>query len=193
VIASALQHWANENAEVLFRLEELRLEESGSALVSVSSANGDKSILASGVQEISLTRKRDVVPTALRLSSEHPLLADYGKRASLFGRAPLPDPYRFFLEFHKLVRDQFGIEREPLRYLNYKGRMSEWLAMVYSRTFNLLSGPSALVEAAAELLDAQVAEYTLLPDPSPELAVSLLEMGKFWIIAERFEADEPTP
>jgi hypothetical protein len=125
---------------------------------------------------------------AFQLTADHPLLLDYGPRSSIFGQAPLPDPYRFFLEFHKLVRDTWKIPRDPVKYLNWQGSLSDWLVMVYSRSFNLLSAPVPIAEACRELLDAQVADYILLPDkPQPQLARQVVILGHSWWIGNAVE------
>ena len=144
-------------------------------------------LLALGIKELEHRHSDQPSLSALEVFEDHPMLLDYGPRASLFGRAPLPDPYRFFLEFHKLVRDEFAIDREPIRYLNYKGRMSEWLSIVYSRSFTAMTGPLVLAEAATKLLDAQVAEYTLIPEPSDIQTVRYLRHGACDIFAREFK------
>lgn len=123
----------------------------------------------------------------LSASGSHPLLWDYGGYSSIFGNAPLPDPPRFFHEFYQLVRSELGVPRDPVRYLNWSDHLSQWLEFVYSRTYQLLSAPAPIAEAACELLDVQAAEYTILPDPVEKqepgscelLAVSF---GSSWVI-----------
>lgn len=187
MLQKELETWASNQVDKRFELRRLEYISNGSLEITLASGGTETTVLASGVREIQHQSKNLSEPRELLTTSAHPLLLDYGPKASLFGRAPLPDPYRFFLEFHKLVRDQFAIEREPLRYLNYKGRMSEWLAVVYSRTYTVLSGPIELAEEATKLLDAQVAEYSLIPDPTPALDVSLFYLEDFWVVADKLE------
>ena len=125
--------------------------------------------------------------TEILLTDDHPILLDYGPRASIFGQAPLPDPYRFFLEFHKLIRDRLSIPREPIRYLNWPGRMSEWLGIVYGRSYNLLTAPAPVVQGASELLDAQLCEHHVLPEPPTESAPrKVLVVGDQWVVGSSF-------
>jgi len=122
------------------------------------------------------------------LTDSHPLLLNYGPRASIFGQAPLPDPYRFFLEFHKLVRDKLAIPREPISYLNFPGRMSEWLGIVYSRSYNLLTAPASVVQGASELLDAQLCEHHVLPEPAlVSHPLKVLVVGEQWVVGSDFK------
>ncbi|MFN8388967.1 MAG: hypothetical protein U0136_01605 [Bdellovibrionota bacterium] len=118
--------------------------------------------------------------------SEHPLLLNHGPRASIYGQDALPDPYRFFLEFHRLVRDVLKIPRDPVRYLNWGGTLNEWLSFVYSRTFLLLTAPVTVVEGAKELLEAQSASFIVLPETgNGEVAGrTLLLVGESWAIGD---------
>ncbi len=150
-----------------------------------------QAIIASGLAEYAFRQEAKAQPRHFQLFSDHPLLLDYGPRAGIFGQAPLPDPYRFFLEFHKLVRDIISIPREPIHYLNWPGRMSEWLSIVYNRSYNLLTAPTAVAQGASELLDAQLCEHHILPEP-PKIAASLqvLTTGTEWVIAEGFSVGD---
>jgi hypothetical protein len=123
-----------------------------------------------------------------KIDPHSPLLWDYGPAASIFGNAPLPDPPRFFHEFHELVCGTLGIMRDPIKYLNWQGSFLGWRNIVVSRSFQLLSAGAPLVEAAAPLLDAQAAEYAILPDP-PGGKASLsqppscaLMLGDSWVL-----------
>lgn len=128
-------------------------------------------------------------PHLLRISDDDPLLWELGPRSQLFGTAPLPDPYRFFLEFTRLVRDELKIRRDPVRYLNWRGGLTEWLEIVYSRTFSLFTGPAPLAELAAELLERQAASYQLLPAGADHVSIDgspdrlLFDVGCGWIMA----------
>ena len=119
--------------------------------------------------------------------SVDPLLTEYDDWQSIFGQAPLPDPYRFFLEFHRLVRDVAGLPREPVEYLNFRGSMIQWLEVVYSRSYLLLSAPTSVVAGAQALLDAQSVPHIALPEPAGKTSGAnpkfVFRCGRSWIVA----------
>ena len=168
---------AEKPEDSLIALNELRA--TGEATVELSCAVPDSWGIAAGT---CVVRAQGVVESQLnvslpyqvplRVSSSHPLLWDYGGYSSIFGNAPLPDPPRFFHEFYQLVRSDLGVPRDPVRYLNWKEHLGEWLEFVYSRTYQLLSAPAPIAEAATELLEVQAAEYTILADPPSEQMAS---------------------
>ncbi len=156
-----------------------------------SQSSREFQIRATGVTEsqLNFTGGKAVYLSASRT---HPLLWDYGGYSSIVGNAPLPDPPRFFHEFYQLVRSELGVARDPVRYLNWNTHLSEWLEFVYSRSYQLLSAPAAIAEAATELLDVQAAEYVVLPDPPKEDAVphdSLLALvlDDSWLVCQGAE------
>ena len=122
---------------------------------------------------------------------DDPLLWEYGPYSQIFGQAPLPDPYRFFLEYSQLVRDELKLRRDPVHYLNWRGGLSLWLELVYSRVYSLMVAPSPLIEGAIELLDRQVASYEVLPatpQQTPQHAAGdaapvLVGLGDSWVVA----------
>ena len=118
-----------------------------------------------GVQSYSMTGSGASVAHAA-IDRAHSLLVR-GPLTSVFGQAPLPDPYRFFLEFHKAVRERLSLSRDPISYLNWPGTVTKWFGLVYSRSYHLLTAVPDVAQAACELLDAQAAEYIALPEPEP--------------------------
>ncbi len=137
-----------------------------------------------GVRENTLSvgsRAKDI-----GLSFEHPILWDYGPTGSIFGNAPLPDPPKFYFDFHNLVSYRLGVPRNPNTYLNFSSSLDEWLQFVYSRTFQLLGAPMEIASKAAKLLEAQAADFTLLPDEAKEHpTLAVLFLGNSWIVFEK--------
>lgn len=147
---------------------------------------GSTEVTLENVGEYSLSLRPGEKGGEILFSESHPLLGDFGAYASVFGQAPMPDPYRFFLEFHRLVRDELGLAREPVSYLNYPGTIGKWFGIVYQRSFGLLTAPLIVAEGAAKLLEAQAADHIVLPEPtrvSPPMGVAFI-CGKSWAVAE---------
>ncbi|MCB0325473.1 MAG: hypothetical protein KDD69_17945, partial [Bdellovibrionales bacterium] len=134
-------------------LDSLLIEQTR-AVLSGRGPEGPISVELQGVSECEV-RLPEAARAVLSSHRDDPLLWDYGPRSTLFGNAPLPDPPRFFHEFHELVRGQFRLERDPLRYLNWQGNFMEWRDRVVSRTYLLLTAPAPIAEAASQLLDDQ--------------------------------------
>lgn len=141
----------------------------------------------SGIRELAV--HETTVPfetTSFGVADDDPLLWNFGPQSTIFGIAPLPDPYRFFLEFYRVVQRDLKLRRDPTEYLNWRSGMSDWLELVYSRAYNLLTAPTPVVEAAVPLLEAQVALFQVLPiqQPTPQSAPRLLYFGESWIVAD---------
>ncbi len=146
-----------------------------------------------GVSEYRIIRPTDTFTAEdIRLAVDDPVTWDYGKLYSVFGNAPLPDPPRFFLEFYRLIKSELGSRRDPVEYLNWQESFSQWLGLVYSRSYNLLTGPLQVAEGACKLLEAQALEYTILPDPREitEALPMMFEFGRSWIVFRAIELTE---
>ncbi len=146
-----------------------------------------------GVREIEL--KQPTIPfetTEFGVTADDPLLWNFGARSTIFGIAPLPDPYRFFLEFYRVVQRDLKLRRDPTEYLNWRSGMSDWLELVYSRAYNLLTAPTAVVDAAVPLLEAQVADFQVLPlnEPTTLSEPRLLYFGDSWIVADEIAVEK---
>ena len=140
-----------------------------------------------GVQELAIHESTLPCETvSFGIADEDPLLWNFGPQSTIFGIAPLPDPYRFFLEFYRVVQRDLKLRRDPTEYLNWRSGMSDWLELVYSRAYNLLTAPTPVVEAAVPLLEAQVALFQVLPvqTPTRSSAPRLLYFGDSWIVAD---------
>jgi hypothetical protein len=121
-----------------------------------------------GLSELQLSNPIGAA-SSLSVSTTHPLLADVNSWLAIFGQAPLPDPYRFLLEFYQLVQDRLSLAVNPVDYLNFQDSINKWLNVVYSRSYMLLAAPAAVVEGVRPILDAQLAEYIVLAHKPPEL------------------------
>jgi hypothetical protein len=145
--------------------------------------DGQLRFLLEGVRENTLSVGNQ--SSEIELSFEHPILWDYGPTASIFGNAPLPDPPKFYFDFHDLVSFRLGVPRDPNTYLNFTNSLDEWLAFVYSRTFQLLRAPKVIASKAGQLLENQAADFTLLPDDLEEdKALAVLVLGDSWVVFE---------
>lgn len=187
-----------DNEEIVLRFA--LADENGAALGQVIAA-------VRGVRDFTLGAERPDASDAksiaeLNIVADDPLLWELGPYSQIFGQAPLPDPYRFFLEYSRLVRDELKLRRDPVHYLNWRGGLSQWLEIVYSRVYSLMVAPSPLVESAIELLERQVATFEVLPAkrfgaapalperPSDEGPPFLLDCGSSWIIASEIRRVE---
>lgn len=117
--------------------------------------------------------------TNVELLTTHPMLGDM---VTLFGNAPLPDPPRFFFDFHRMC-SRLGVAGDPSRYLNWQGSLGQWLEFVYSRSYRLLTAPREVAEGCLELLDAQLADYYFMPDPVAE-PMQLLVLGPSIVVGK---------
>lgn len=119
------------------------------------------------------------------------MLAEGGTWQSIFGQAPLPDPYRFFLEFQRAVRDRLSMSRDPVEYLNLPTSLASWVELVYGRSFLLLTAPLPVVEAALPLLDAQSMPHLPLPAANPLWAAAPPKIffccGRSWVLASEIQ------
>lgn len=141
----------------------------------------------SGIRELSIQeRSLPIDTTEFGVTDDDPLLWNFGPQSTIFGIAPLPDPYRFFLEFYRVVQRDLKLRRDPTSYLNWRTGMSDWLELVYSRAYNLLTAPTQVVEAAVPLLEAQVALFQVLPiqENTAQSEPRLLYFGDSWIVAD---------
>ncbi len=157
---------------------------------------GEISLICEGVEELNLSLRAGTLCSGLHLSTDDPLLWEYGPFSTIFGTAPLPDPQRFFYEFYELVSHRLKVRRDPARYLNWESSLKEWEQYVYSRAYRLLSAPAPIAEATIELLEVQAAEFTVLPDAEgnapgegerqevPASALQVLSVGSCWIVAK---------
>lgn len=181
----------------LFRfLRAEQSEEGGLTLtVSVESAD-DRSVQlqfsCQGVFESLLKPTSQALPISqIQILDDDPLLWDYGPRSSIYGNAPLPDPPRFLFDFIKLFQPKLRGARDPLRYLNWRENFAEWREFVYSRSYLLLTAPQTIAEETALLiLDAQAAEYTVLPVEFPPVTPgpkAVLRIGDSWVVCESIE------
>lgn len=120
---------------------------------------------------------------------DDPMLCEIGPWQSIFGQAPLPDPYRFFLEFQRHVRDALGIVRDPAEYLNFRGSMGSWIELVYGRSYLLLTAPAAVIPGAVAMLEAQSVPHIALGETrgTPAIAAAPAALGfrcgRSWLIA----------
>ncbi len=156
-----------------------------------SGENAEFLITMAKITEFSLHEGIGSVVQSLGSSQESPLFWNYQPQGSIFGHAPLPDPPRFFHEFHELILGTLGIKRDPITYLNWQKNFLGWRNIVLSRTYQLLHAPWQVVEASTELLDAQVADYHALPDRDVELPTEVpeiaLEFGNSWVLGAGLE------
>ena len=127
-------------------------------------------------------------------ATDHPALLSFGPQATVFCTAPLPDPQRFFFDFYRLVQTELSLSVDPARYLNGEGDLGRWLEFVYSRAYRLMSGPQLLVERVRDLLDAQAAQYEVLPDAPIDFGVAagalhVLTAGNLQVVCSQSTAE----
>lgn len=151
-----------EGGEVAATLRSFEIPKDGELRVSfvLTGAGKVHTLSVSGLKEFGFDASEENV---FRVLIESPLFWDYGPQSTIFGQAPLPDPYRFFLDFFGLIRKTYGLKRDPSRYLNWQSGLKDWLGFTYSRSYSLLTAPAPLVEESALLLDVQAASYIVLP------------------------------
>ena len=128
---------------------------------------------------------------SLTCAKDDPLLWDYGQTESIFGKAPLPDPPRFFAQFAALLESKLGIERSPTKYLNWQGSYNDWRVMVTNRAYNLLTAPTPLIKSISGLLEMQALEFQVLADPPPPDCGELVccRFDTSWIVCASADVD----
>ncbi|MCC6932278.1 MAG: hypothetical protein IT292_03370 [Deltaproteobacteria bacterium] len=120
----------------------------------------------------------------LTVSDDHNMIADYLTTYSLYGNAPLPDPYRFYWDFSVMLRDEFGSLRNPDFYLAVDATLKGWMSNCYNRAFFLGRVPEIMLARTQELLDVQACEYQALKNEVPECTDKLfIRSNLFWAVA----------
>ena len=159
--------------------------------IQIKLSNSKKSsarlITCIGVQEADLSFERGGASDELiEYRADDPLLLDYGPCSTIVGNSPMPDPHRFFFEFSQMLRFEFALLRDPSRYLNWRKDYKEWLYIVYSRSYSLLTAPTVIAQAAVELLKVQAVEHAVLQaaDLSHPRPLGVFHCGALWVVCE---------
>lgn len=125
-------------------------------------------------------------------SSDDSLLWDYGNFAHIYGKAPLPDPFRFFWEFSETLNNKFNLPRKVQSYLSIKTNLREWEVMCYNRAFLMMTVPEPFLPELTDLFYSQAFEYTVLNDDTrnPVEGLSALRFGESWVIAKDYSVQK---
>ena len=133
----------------------------------------------------------------LEVVDDDPLLWSRGPHASIYGNAPLADPDRFLVQLADLAERVGWPRRGMTAMLGTSGE--DWRRRVTGPApYLLLMAPTPIVDACLPLLDAQQADYSVLPGArlagdAKGAAPRLVVIGESWILCQdaTVEADPP--
>jgi hypothetical protein len=120
------------------------------------------------------------------VSEEHQLLWHYEQYHAVYGKAPLPDPYRFYWDFEDILRYELKIPRRAIDYLNVFGNLKNWVTACYGRAFMMMTVPEHYLPYLVEVFYAQAFEYYFLEcEEKPKYEkLKLLSLDTNWIICQ---------